>query len=79
MVPYDENPDGHRHVERIVGAEQTPDGYWRVEEYERNPGGRRWFRVLHGRTVVYDHATDDTVRRVLGLQYAHLQPAPLNP
>jgi bifunctional non-homologous end joining protein LigD len=59
-------------MERITGAMQTPDGYWRVEVYRS--GREHWYRVLHGTTVVHDRAAIGTVQRILGEQFAELEP-----
>jgi bifunctional non-homologous end joining protein LigD len=64
-------------VERIIGAMQTPDGYWRVEVYRS--GREQWYRVLHANTVVNGRAAIGTVQRILGDQYADLEPAPVEP
>ena len=56
---------------KILGAMQTPDGYWRVEVYQERPG-TQWFRVLHANTVVHDQAAIATVQHILGDQYAQL-------
>jgi hypothetical protein len=60
-------------VERIIGAMQTPDGYWRVEVYQERPG-KHWYRVIHGATVVHDKAPIASVQRILGDQFAELAP-----
>lgn len=62
-------------VERILGAMQTRDGYWRVEVYRS--GRDQWFRVIHANTVVEPKAAIATVQRILGDQYAELVPVDL--
>lgn len=62
-----------RGVERITGVMQTPDGYWRVEAYRQGPK-TQWYRVIHGTSTVVDKAALATVQRILGDQFAELQP-----
>lgn len=57
----------------VEGALQTPDGYWRVEIVRR--GRSRWYRILHAATVVEEQASLGTVQRILGPDFALLQPA----
>jgi hypothetical protein len=61
-------------VEKILGVMTTPDGYWRVEVYRQSGSRTQWFRLLHGTTLVQDHAVIATLQRVLGDAYADLQP-----
>jgi hypothetical protein len=60
-------------VETIEGALQTPDGYWQVE-IVRYGAKDRWYRVIHAHTVVAERASLATVQRILGDQFATLQP-----
>lgn len=60
-------------VQKILGAMQTPDGYWRVEVFRER--GQQWYRVLHGTTVVDAKTVIGTVQRILGDQYAALESA----
>jgi hypothetical protein len=57
-------------VERIEGALQTPDGYWRVEIIRS--GRDRWYRVRHAQTVVAAKASITTVERILGPAFGML-------
>ncbi|MEU4558499.1 hypothetical protein AB0F72_08915 [Actinoplanes sp. NPDC023936] len=60
-------------AERITGAMQTPDGYWRVETIRS--GRDQWFRIWHANTVVEARASIETVARILGHDaLANLQP-----
>ena len=62
---------------KIIGAMQTPDGYWRVEVYKA--GRDQWYRIIHGATVVHEKAPIATVQRILGDQFAMLEPAEIEP
>lgn len=53
---------------------QTPDGYWRVEVYWPRGSTKEWFRIVHGNTVVHDKTSIATVQRILGHQFAELEP-----
>ena len=64
-------------MELIIGAMQTPDGYWRVEVLRE--GGDRWYRVIHAATVVHDKAPMAVVQRILGDAYTDLAPVDLEP
>lgn len=57
----------------IEGALRTPDGYWRVEVV-RYAGRQRWYRIIHGTTVVAERAGIGTVQDILGEDYASLEP-----
>jgi hypothetical protein len=51
---------------------KSADGYWTVEVVRYGPK-ERWFRVLHGDTVVADRTAIGTVQHILGDAYATLQ------
>lgn len=57
----------------IEGALRIPDGYWRVEVVRYSPG-RRWYRIIHGTTVVAEKAAIGTVQDILGADFASLEP-----
>ncbi len=58
---------------RIIGAMQTPDGYWCVEVMQQR--SEQWFRVWHAQTLVQEKAAIATVQRILGDAYGTLQSA----
>jgi hypothetical protein len=62
---------------RIIGAMQTPDGYWRVEVVQDR--GQQWFRVWHAQTLVHDKAAIATVERILGDAFGALKPTNTEP
>lgn len=45
---------------------ETPDGYWRVEIIHEYGRRQRWYRIIHGSTVVAQYAVIATVQRILG-------------
>jgi hypothetical protein len=57
----------------VESALQTPDGYWRVEVVRQ--GRDRFYRIIHGATVLHEQAALGTVERVLGDAFVTLQPA----
>lgn len=56
----------------IESALQTPDGYWRVEVIRVRR--ERFYRIIHGTTVVHEMAGLATVERVLGDAFPTLVP-----
>lgn len=60
-------------MEKILGAMQTPDGYWRVEVYRVPRSAQQWFRLIHAQTVLIEKATIGQVQDALGEAYADLQ------
>jgi hypothetical protein len=62
---------------KVESAMETPDGYWRVEVI-RYGHRERWFRVIHGTTVLTENAAIGTVEYLLGDAYADLAPVPVD-
>lgn len=60
--------------DRVLGALQTPDGYWRVEVLRVPLSNQQWYRVKHAETVLIEHAALGEVQLALGDQFAQLMP-----